>query len=94
MRPGPQGDLLLQFGRDLIRGQVRHDHDEVEDIIDHTTGDGCRLAVEVLTRQAKKGMIIEYVFQSRSLFFSFLRRTQRRRSGSLVGDAKDDLSVR
>lgn len=53
-RVGPQGDLLRQFGRDLIRGQVRQDHDDIEDVIDHTTGDGCRLAVEVLTRQAKK----------------------------------------
>ncbi|KIM32590.1 hypothetical protein M408DRAFT_62228 [Serendipita vermifera MAFF 305830] len=63
-RVGPQGDLLRQFGRDLIRGQVRQDHDDIEDVIDHTTGDGCRLAVEVLTRQAKKGVITGQILQA------------------------------
>lgn len=58
-RQSPQADLLLQFGKDLIRGQVRHDHDDGEDVVDHMTGDGCRLAVEVLTRQAKKGMMTD-----------------------------------
>lgn len=62
-RQSPQADLLVQFGRDLIRGQVRHDHDDVEDVIDHATGDGCRLAVEVLTRQAKKGAYPCLAFQ-------------------------------
>ena len=38
---------------------MRHDHDDGEDVVDHMTGDGCRLAVEVLTRQAKKGMMTD-----------------------------------
>jgi hypothetical protein len=95
-RQSPQADLLVQFGKDLIRGQVRDDHDDVEDVLDHATGgDGCRLAVEVLTRQAKKGASST----SRIPTFahglgSFVRCTQGRNSCCCLGHAEDDLPSR
>ena len=52
-----QIDQLRQFGRELIQGNVLHHAEDVEDDITHSNGDDCRLAVEVLTRQAKKGTI-------------------------------------
>jgi hypothetical protein len=94
-RQSPQTDLLVQFGRDLIRGQVRHDHDDVEDVIDHATGDGCRLAVEVLTRQAKKGMsFMSRIPTSAHGLVSLVRCTQGRDSCCCLGHAEDDLSSR